>query len=85
MGRLKRKCAFEHAQNVQILMRMFSLTLAFVLHSYILLYPMILLTDREGPDQTARMRRLIWAFAVRICLKTRFRIAGPIFITCIPY
>ena len=27
---------------------------------------MILLTDSEGPDQTARMRRLIWAFAVCI-------------------
>ena len=28
-----------------------------------------------SPDQTARMRRLIRAFAVRICLKTRFRMA----------
>ena len=28
---------------------------------------MILLVDSEGPDQTARMRRLIWAFTVRIC------------------
>ena len=27
---------------------------------------MILLADSVGPDQTARMRRLIWAFAVRI-------------------
>ena len=36
---------------------------------------MILLADSEGPDQTARMRRLIWAFAVRICPKTRFRVA----------
>ena len=30
----------------------------------------ILLADREGPDQTARMRSLIRAFAVRICPKT---------------
>ena len=36
---------------------------------------MILLADSEGPDQTARMRRLIWAFAVRICSKTHFRMA----------
>ena len=36
-------------------------------------YPMILLADREGPDQTARMRRLTWAFAVCIC--SDFRIA----------
>ena len=38
---------------------------------------MILLADSEGPDQTARMRRLIWAFAVRICQKTRLRMALP--------
>ena len=35
--------------------------------------------DIEGPDQTARMRRLIWAFAVRICPKTRFRMARSIY------
>ena len=34
---------------------------------------MILLADSEGPDQTARMNRLIWVFAVRIYPKTRFR------------
>ena len=39
---------------------------------------MILSADSESPDQTARMRRLIWAFAVRICPKTRFRMARPI-------
>ena len=36
---------------------------------------MILLADSEGPDQTARMRRLIWAFAVRLRPKTLFRMA----------
>ena len=36
---------------------------------------MILLEDSEGLDQTARMRRLVWAFAVRIYSKTRFRMA----------
>ena len=30
---------------------------------------------KQGPDQTARMRTLIWAFSVRICLKTYFRMA----------
>ena len=34
---------------------------------------MILLADSNGPDQTARMRRLIWAFALRIYPKTRVR------------
>ena len=35
----------------------------------------LLLAYSEGPDQTAQMRRLIWAFAVRICPMTRFRMA----------
>ena len=39
---------------------------------------MILLADSEGPDQTARMRRLIWAFAVRILPKVCFRMARAI-------
>ena len=38
---------------------------------------MILLADSEDPDQTARTRRLIRAFAARICLKTRFRMTRP--------
>ena len=38
------------------------------LHSYILSYPMILLADCDDPDQAARMRRLIWASAARICM-----------------
>ena len=38
---------------------------------------MILLADSEGPDQTARMRRLIWAFAFRICPKTRLCMTQP--------
>ena len=31
---------------------------------------MILLADSEGPDQTARTRSMIWAYAVHICPKT---------------
>ena len=38
---------------------------------------MILLADCEDPDQTARMRSLIRAFAVRKCQKTHFRMARP--------
>ena len=38
---------------------------------------MIWLADSEGTDQTVRMRRLIGAFIVRICQKTRFRVARP--------
>ena len=39
---------------------------------------MILLADSEGPDQTAQLSSLIWAFAVRIHAKKRFRMARPI-------
>ena len=51
---------------------------AFALHSYIMKYPMIMLKDSEVPDQIARMRRLIWAFAVRICMKTHFHMTRSI-------
>ena len=33
---------------------------------------MILLADSEGPDQTARVCSLIWAFAVRILQEDTF-------------
>ena len=32
---------------------------------------MVMLADSEGPDQTARMRRLIWAVAVHICPRSK--------------
>ena len=48
-------------------------------YMYILHCPMILLADNEGPDQTARMRSLIRASAVRICSKARFRMARPLY------
>ena len=68
------KCAYSrHNAPAQCLIR------AFYLHCYILQNPMILAADSEGPDQTARMRSLIWAFALRICPKTRFRVARPIY------
>ena len=38
---------------------------------------MILLAASKGLDQTARMRKLIWSFAVRICQKKRFRMTRP--------
>ena len=42
---------------------------------------MILYADRECPDQTAQMRRLTWAFTVRIYPKACFRMARPIYLT----
>ena len=75
LGRVKRKRAFRHSlkcSETDHPAHAQSITPVFSLHSYILYYPMILLADNEGPDQTARMRRLIWAFVVGICPKTRF-------------
>ena len=39
---------------------------------------LILLADNEGPDQTARMRRLILAFTARIRPEACFRMVRPI-------
>ena len=33
---------------------------------------MIMLAGSEGPDQTAQMRSLIWAFFARICIEDTF-------------
>ena len=62
----------QNAQ-IQIIMRKVSFG-----HLYILWCPLILLDDSGGPDQTVRMRRLIWTFAVCICPKPRFRIVQSI-------
>ena len=81
LSHAKRKCTCQHAQNAQIhiILRMRKISFGHLLsiHTF-LYYPMILFAGSEGPDQTARMRRLIWAFAVRICSKTRFCMAPPI-------
>ena len=42
---------------------------------------MILSADNEGPDQTARMRRLIWAIAVRIRPNTFLQDASQMTLT----
>ena len=44
----------------------------FPIPHYILHFLMILQADSESPDQTARMRSLIWAFLVRTCCKDTF-------------
>ena len=76
---LSEKCLQTCAKmRTQILLRMRKVSSGHLLHLNILQYPMILLADSVDPDQTARMRRLIWAFAVRICQKMRFRVARPI-------
>ena len=63
--------ASSEKMRIQIILRMpIVTTRAFALHLYILLYPNDSLSDSEGPDQTARMRIMIWAFAVRICPNT---------------
>ena len=58
MGRVKRKNAFEHAQNAHSdhPAQAQSNIRAFALHLYIprMWYPIILFADSEGPDQTAK-------------------------------
>ena len=44
---------------MQLQITLQSIIQAFVLHSYILQYPMILLIDSKGPDQIAQISRLI--------------------------
>ena len=60
--------------QIQIIMRMRKASSGSLLSKC----PVILLANSEGPDQTARMRSLIWAFAVRLCSKTRFIMADLI-------
>ena len=39
--------------------------------------------DRDGPDQTVQMHRLIWAFATHICPKTGYCMASKSPLPCI--
>ena len=51
-GRVKRKRVFEYAQNAHLdhPAHAQGIYRGFALHSYILCYPVILLSDSEGPD-----------------------------------
>ena len=65
MVHIKRQTQLEHAQNAQTILRMRKVSIGPLLSIHTLQYPMIPLADSVGPDQTARMRSLIRAFAVR--------------------
>ena len=60
------KRVFEHAQHahIQIILRMRNVLSWHVLFTDTFYGQMILLADSEGSDQTARMRKLIWALTV---------------------
>ena len=77
MGRVKRKCAFAHAQNVRILinLRMRNVSSAPVL-SIDTFYGIkwFLQRTEKALIRLRGTRRLIWTFAVRICPKTHFLI-----------
>ena len=83
--------AFEHVQNVRIHIilhmrqvssgHLLSIETFYSIQWYTMIFFFFfffIFAGSEGPNQTARMRRLIWAFAFRICPKTRFRMAQPI-------
>ena len=89
MGRVKRNIAFEHAQNVRIhinlrMCRVSSGPSLSIDTGYSndsgsgQSIAMILAAGSEGPDQTARMRSLIWAFADRVCQEPHFRLARQV-------
>ena len=80
IGRAKRKCVFEHAQNTHsdssyACAKCHPGICSPLMHSIV---SYVLLADSAVPDHIARMLRLIWAFAVRICPKTCFLKALPI-------
>ena len=87
MGRIKRKGTFKNTQNAHsdYPAHAQSIIRAFALHLYILKYPKILLAYSEGTDQTARMRRLLWAFAVYILEDTFSHGAAHIYASCEKY
>ena len=91
IGCAKQKSVFEHGLNVQIEIHPVSvqnLIQPFALHWYIL-YPMILLADSEGSDQTMQVHKLICPDQTEGCTgwsgpllsampKDKFRILRPI-------
>ena len=73
-GRTERKCALGYIKMhiFRFIPRMRKIHPGIAFHWYILSYPVIRLADSESPDQIARMRKLIWAFTARICVKAHF-------------
>ena len=69
------KMRTDHPAHAQSIMQ------AFTFHSYILWHTIIVIADSEGSNQTARMRRLIWVFPVRIGPRSRFCWRGPYTLT----
>ena len=76
IGRVKQKCASKHAQYAKRSnhpAHVPSIIWTFAPHSYILQYPMILLAAKCRPWSDCTDAQVIFAFAVRICPKARFR------------
>ena len=69
MGRAKRKGIFEHGSEIHT----HACTKSIRSH----LFSIDTFYGIQGDDQTVRMRRPIFAFAVRICRKSRFLMARP--------
>ena len=77
MDHAKWKSAFEDAQCtlIQIILHMQQVLSGPLLSIHTFCSIQWLLADSEGPDQTAQMHRLMWAYAVIICPKTPFCMA----------
>ena len=53
------KCVFRESKDPDQPAEIYSLIRNLSIVCYVLQYPMVLQADKEGPDQTARMRSLI--------------------------
>ena len=73
------KCVFRESKDPDQQAEIYSLIRNLYIVCYVLQYPLVLQADKEGPDQTAPMRMLIWAFPVCISPKIGLRMAWPIF------
>ena len=77
MSPVKRICVFEQWQILTAHAQPFrgARDLAFCLK--VLLDSLLVWASSEGSGETARMRRLAWTFAARICYKYQIRLRGP--------
>ena len=74
-----KKSSFEDAQNmrIHIILHMRKVSYGPLLPIDTFYSIQLFLADREGPGQTARMRKLVWTFIVRICRRQIFTWRDP--------
>ena len=71
--------------KIQITLRRYILIRNLAIFCSVLQYPLISYAGSECPDQTARKRSLIRAFAAPICPKSRFQMARRVLLRAYSY